>query len=88
MSTADATDARNPSEEETTVRKVTSWRREIFSFLFPNLRVPGWAVLVIDDAHEPTGQIVSMSKMLGTNYCTVFSVLRSPEEGESFKRII
>ena len=67
---------------------MTSWRREIFSFLFPNLRVPGWAVLIIDDAHKPTGQIVSMSKMLGTNYCTVFSVLRSPEEGESFKRII
>ena len=30
-----------------------------------------------------------MDKMLGINCCrTVFSVLRSPEEGESFKREI
>lgn len=29
-----------------------------------------------------------MSKMLDTNYRTVFSVLRSPEESEEFKRII
>lgn len=78
-------DAWNASETKT-VCKVTSWRREIFSFLFPNLRGPKRAELIIDASERI--EISSMSKILGTNYCTVFSVLRSPEEGESFKRII
>lgn len=65
--------------------KVSCRRSEGFSFPFPNLT--GLDEGGADRGGTRTG-IVIMSKMLGTNYCTVFSVLRSPEEGESFKRII
>ena len=71
--------------EETPARKVTSRRRVTFSFPFPNLQVikTGTYYCVSTIPYTST-----MSKMLDTNYCTVFSVLRSPEKNEEFKRII
>jgi len=71
--------------EETPARKVISRRRVAFSFPFPNLRVIKTGTYYC----TPTAAYISiMSKMLDTNYRTVFSVLRSPEESEEFKRII
>lgn len=69
--------------EETPARKVTSRRRVAFSFPFPNLRATGRHYVL--PAATCTG---TMCKMLDTNYRIVFSVLRSPEESEEFKRII
>lgn len=69
--------------EETPARKVISRRRVAFSFPFPNLRVIGTYYCAPTAACTGT-----MSKMLDTNYRTVFSVLRSPEKSEEFKRII
>lgn len=70
--------------EKTPARKVISRRRVAFSFPFPNLRV------IESETYycTPTAYTGTMSKMLDTNYRTVFSVLRSPEESEEFKRII
>lgn len=61
---------------------MTFRRRVAFSFPFPNLRVI--RIGAYASAVTCTG---TMSKMLDTNY-RMFSVLRSPEEGEEFKRII
>lgn len=62
---------------------MTSRRRVTFSFPFPNLRPTG-------EYHATAAATCTgiMSNMLDTNYRTMFSVLRSPEEGEAFKRII
>lgn len=70
--------------EETPARKVTSRGSVAFSFPFPNL-IRARAQCYATAAATLTG---TMSKMLDTNYFTVFSVLRSPEEGEEFKRIV
>jgi len=71
--------------EETPARKVTFRRRAVFSFPFPNLRTGTHRRNYVSTATQCTS---TMSKMLDTNYRTLFSVLRSPEEGEEFKRII